>query len=209
MNTFIDHVVGCKHLVRLLLDNNKLGCAGAKSLARVLPHLCLQDLNIAFNEIGSEGLLAVIAGVSACTALHTLVLSGNNIDEAVSVALAGLLGSPTALCALFLDHTNLSSHSEKVIGNGIANNKASHLTVLTGMSLGKALAELGSPAECARISNEQALRYLSQVWQQYKQSTQGRATETIPDEDSGAREGNAEDRTCQKSLVVRAPTLGS
>ncbi len=53
MSSFVDCLVGYRSMKRLLLDNNKLGDAGAKSLAAVLPHMTLETLNVGFNDIGS------------------------------------------------------------------------------------------------------------------------------------------------------------
>lgn len=160
MESLIDY----RGLKQLLLDNNKLECQGAKTLALALPHMELEDLNLGFNGIKWDGMLGIINSSSASRTLRSLTLSGNAIDDNVSVALANMLAVNTVLSALYLDHTGLSPHAEKMIANGIARNKHLALQVLTGMDLGKALVQLGSPIECAAMSNDQSLRYLVQVW---------------------------------------------
>jgi Ran GTPase-activating protein (RanGAP) involved in mRNA processing and transport len=169
IGSFIDSIAGYRHLSRLLLDNNKLSGAGAKSLALALPHMQLQELNIGFNEIDSGGLLDVINNVTTSPTLKVVSLSGNSIDSAVAIALSNMLASNVVLKALYLDHTNLSSHGAKSIGSGIARNRKGALQVLTGMDLGKALVQLGSPLQLADMSNEQALKYLVQVWTYHEQ----------------------------------------
>ncbi|RYH31749.1 hypothetical protein EON65_02055, partial [archaeon] len=164
IGSFIDSIAGYCNLSRLLLDNNKLCGPGAKSLALALPHMQLQDLNIAFNEIDSEGLLAIINSVTQSVCLKVLTLSGNTIDNTVSVSVAHMLSLNATLSALYIDHTNLTSSGEKIIGSGIARNRRGVLQLLTGMDLGKVLVQLGSPAQLGDMSNENALRYLAQIW---------------------------------------------
>lgn len=124
----------------------------------------LQDLNIAFNDIDSEGLLAIINSVAQSVCLKVLTLSGNTIDNTVAVSVAHILSLNSTLSALYIDHTNLTSSGEKIIGSGIARNRRGVLQLLTGMDLGKVLVQLGSPAQLGDMSNENALRYLAQIW---------------------------------------------
>lgn len=169
MSSFIDCLIGYRSLTHLLLDNNKLGSAGAKSLALALPHMALQEMNVAFNEIDAEGVLALVDQLASSPTLHTLTLSGNVIDDKVAVHLANALSLTGQMMALYLDHTGLTSHAEESIAGGIARNRRGTLRILTGMDLGKALLRLGSPAQLAEMTNDQALRYLTQVWAFHEQ----------------------------------------
>jgi hypothetical protein len=165
MTSFIDSLISYNALQRLLLDNNKLNDAGAKSLALALPHMKLFDLNIGFNDIGAEGLLSIISCLlhPGCT-INSITLSGNIIDNTVAKELANMLLINCRLCELFVDRTNLSNIGERLIATGIASNKASSLRTLTGFELGKVLTSIGSPTHVNAMNNEQALRYLAQAW---------------------------------------------
>eukprot|EP01031_Cornospumella_fuschlensis_P030615 gene30615-36991_t len=192
IGSFIDSIAGYRNLSRLLLDNNKLCGSGAKSLALALPHMQLQELNIAFNDIDSEGLLAIIGSVAQSVCLKVLTLSGNTIDNAVSVSVAHMLSLNTTLSALYIDHTNLTSNGEKIIGSGIARNRRGVLQLLTGMDLGKVLVQLGSPAQLGDMSNENALRYLAQIWSIHdRQLQQSSSTKVSPSPSSASGLGDA------------------
>lgn len=165
MSTFVDSLVGYHQLRRLLLDNNKLGDGGAKALARALPEMSLHVLNVGFNEIGSEGLSAVLAYLSTPqSTLVSLTLSGNSIDNVVAKELANMLIGNLQLQELYIDRTNLTNIGERFIATGIASNKMCPIRILTGFELGNVLTQLGSPAAVAQMNNEQALKYLCQVW---------------------------------------------
>eukprot|EP01031_Cornospumella_fuschlensis_P026042 gene26042-31444_t len=192
IGSFIDSIAGYRNLSRLLMDNNKLCGSGAKSLALALPHMQLQELNIAFNDIDSEGLLAIIGSVAQSVCLKVLTLSGNTIDNTVSVSVAHMLSLNTTLSALYIDHTNLTSSGEKIIGSGIARNRRGVLQLLTGMDLGKVLVQLGSPAQLGDMSNENALRYLAQIWSIHdRQLQQSSSTRVSPSPSSASGLGDA------------------
>jgi hypothetical protein len=161
---FIDSAVGYNSLRRLLLDNNKLGDVGAKSLALALPHMQIHELNIGFNDISTDGLLAIIGSISSTPSIRVIALSGNTIDNTVAKVLANLLMLNSQITALHVDRTNMTSEAERFIGAGIASNRSCNLRVLTGFELGKVLTLLGSPAQVGDMSNETALRYLGQMW---------------------------------------------
>eukprot|EP01033_Poteriospumella_lacustris_P000634 gene634-439_t len=92
MSSFVDCLVGYRSLYRLLLDNNKLGDSGAKALALALPHMMLGVLNIGFNEISTEGLLAIVRYLATPdNTLASLCLSGNTLDNTVAKELANIL----------------------------------------------------------------------------------------------------------------------
>lgn len=164
MQPFIDSLIGYNTLQRLLIDNNKLGDGGAKALSLALPHMRLAELNVGFNEIGIEGLLSIVGGVTNSKSLSVLTLSGNTVDDSVAKALANMLMINTSLQAIYIDRTNLSSLGERFIATGIASNRFSALRKLTGFNLGKVLHLLGSPAVVCDMSNELALKYLYQMW---------------------------------------------
>lgn len=149
---------------RLLLDNNKLQDAGAKSLSLALPHLQIEELNISFNEIGSPGLTSIIQCIQSSRTVKSLWLSGNVIDNDVAKILATMLLKNTILQVLYMDHCSITTVGERFIGTGIASNKKCVLNVLTGFELAKVLVLLGSPAQIGELSNDSALKYLHQMW---------------------------------------------
>lgn len=161
---------GYTALNRLLLDNNKIGLAGALLLSEVLPSLQLSELNIGFNEIEADGLKAIVRNLVHNSYLHSLALSGNAIDGEVSRLIAFMLVHNSALEKLYLDRTNMDSRSEKNIAAGLASSKASALRTLTGFSLGPVLSSLGSPSVLESLSNDRVLRYLSQMWASQKEA---------------------------------------
>jgi hypothetical protein len=170
MSPFIDSLIGYHALRRLLLDNNKLEDAGAKSLALALPHMRLSELNIGFNEISVEGLLSIIGSITNSKSLTSIVLSGNTIDDTVAKALANMFMINNTLHAVYVDRTNLTSVGERFIATGIASNRHCALKTLTGFELGKVLHLLGSPSIVCDMSNELALKYLSQMWKNVEKS---------------------------------------
>lgn len=134
--------------------------------------MALTELNIGFNEIGAEGLQAIIAFLSRPQGTITsITLSGNIIDNNVAKELANMLIINCNLAALYIDRTNLTSVGERFVAISIASNKTSALRVLTGFELGKLLALLGSPPSVSAMSNENALRYLAQVWRDLERSS--------------------------------------
>lgn len=165
MSSFVDCLVGYRSLYRLLLDNNKLGDSGAKALALALPHMMLGVLNIGFNEISTEGLLAIVRYLATPdNTLASLCLSGNTLDNTVAKELANILIVNTQLQELYVDRSNMTNVGERFLATGVASNKACPLRILTGFELGKVLTQLGSPQAVAQMNNEQALKYLCQVW---------------------------------------------
>ena len=155
---------GYSSMVRLLLDNNKLGDKGAKCLAGSLLKLNLIELNIGFNGIEPEGLIDIVNAIYTNPTIETLTLSGNNITNTVSKVIANMLLHNYNLRQLFLDHSNIGPVGEKYISAGIATNKRSGVRILTGFHLGKVLVSLGSPPHLSDVSNETALTYLFMMW---------------------------------------------
>ncbi len=164
MKSFNDNIIGYHSLTRLLLDNNKICDAGAHSLALAIPHMQLTELNVGFNEIGPSGLISIVQCVQISPSIKKLTLSGNMVDNDVAKVLATMLLKNCVVFALYMDNCSISTMGERFIGTGIASNKKSSLRVLTGFELAKVLVLLGSPPQIGELSNEAALRYLSQMW---------------------------------------------
>jgi Ran GTPase-activating protein (RanGAP) involved in mRNA processing and transport len=131
----------------LLLDNNRIGDAGAAAVADALPTMALAELNIGFNDVGADGLTRVVTFLvdrgKGSGSLETLTLSGNTVGGDVSRLIAHMLVHNTTLRHLYLDHTAIGPVGEKNIAAGIASSKCSGLRVLTGFDLGRALTTLG------------------------------------------------------------------
>ena len=151
-------------MVRLLLDNNKLGDNGAKCLAGSLLKLNIIELNIGFNGIEPEGLIEIVNAIYRNPTIESLTLSGNNITNTVAKVIANMLLHNYNLRQLFLDHANIGPVGEKYISAGIATNKRSGVRLLTGFHLGKVLVTLGSPPHLNDVSNDTALTHLSMMW---------------------------------------------
>ena len=156
-------MAGYTSLKRMHIDNNMLGDKGALELAKVLPSTNIDDLNVGFNSILQEGLIAIIQSISTLS-LRQLVLSGNSIDGDVALALAGYLkGVDSDLRELYLDSCGLGAPSWHILVTAIATNKFSALEVLAGIQLGETLIDSGggSPRQLDRMSNSAALRSLT------------------------------------------------
>jgi Leucine-rich repeat (LRR) protein len=151
----------------LLLDNNKIGDLGAKLLASCVSSMNLVHLNVAFNDIGSEGVAALLHACllpvkSSCMSI--LNISGSTINTDVARLLADLICKNSTLNELSLDRANISSTGERYIAGGIASNRHSALVSFTGFDLGEVLTSLGSPPILAGMSNKKALAHLADMW---------------------------------------------
>jgi hypothetical protein len=155
----------------LSLDNNKVGDEGARLLARVLPTLLLEELNVGFNEIGNEGVTELIKAVVSNSTLRVLMLSGNAITTEGAREVAFMLSHNTELQTLYLDHMSIGQAGERYISAAVASSRDSALRNITGFGLGTALVQLGSPPQAGgfppfleSFSNEQVLQYLKNVY---------------------------------------------
>lgn len=151
----------------LLIDNNKLGDQGARLLASCVSSMNLSHLNVGFNEIGAEGITAVL---QAClmpiksTSMSILNISGSVINNEVARLLGDLLSKNRTLTELYMDRTNIGPAGERSIATGIASNRSCALSSFTGFDLGEVLIALGSPACLGTMPNKKALQYLAEMW---------------------------------------------
>jgi Ran GTPase-activating protein (RanGAP) involved in mRNA processing and transport len=98
-----------KQLTSLSLKSCGLGNSGAELLAQVLksPELSLQHLDLALNDIGSQGGLALADGLIENTTLTELVLSANNLGKAGRSLSNAIRDSKMPLTTLFMGSTQL------------------------------------------------------------------------------------------------------
>ena len=151
----------------LLIDNNKLGDIGAKLLASCLASMNLTHLNVAFNDIGPEGVTSLL---HAClmpinsSSMSILNISGSTLNTDVARLLADLIARNKTLAELYLDRANIGSAGERYIATGIASNRRSGLVSFTGFDLGEVLTTLGSPQILASMPNKKVLQHLQEMW---------------------------------------------
>jgi hypothetical protein len=158
-------------MTSLLLDNNKIGDSGAKILASCVASMNLSHLNVGFNDIGAEGVIALLQASLMpieSSSMSVLNLSGSVFNTDVARLLADLLVRNKTLTELYLDRTNIGSAGERHIAAGIASNRLCGLVSFTGFDLGEVLITLGSPAELAIMPNKKALRYLAEMWRAHE-----------------------------------------
>lgn len=163
---FIPYVL----LPRCLLGISPLFCyldAGAISLASALTSMKLVYLNLGFNEIAADGLLAVLKTCDPNNCMRSLTLSGNLMSPQVIQEIASKLSTTSILTELYLDHMNIGQAGEKRIAAGIATNKSLALTTFSGFCLGPVMAKLESfhPSVgfFCEASNYQTLQHLSLI----------------------------------------------
>ena len=151
----------------LLIDNNKLGDVGAKLLASCLSSMNLTHLNVAFNDIGPEGVTSLL---HAClmpinsSSMSILNISGSTLNTDVARLLADLIARNKTLAELYLDRANIGSAGERYIATGIATNRHCGLVSFTGFDLGEVLTTLGSPPAMASMPNKKVLQHLQEMW---------------------------------------------
>lgn len=155
----------------LLLDNNKIGDVGAKLLASCVSSMNLTHLNVAFNEIGPEGITALL---HAClmpinsSSMSILNISGSTLNTDVARLLADLIARNKTLAELYLDRANIGSAGERYIATGIASNRHCGLVSFTGFDLGEVLTTLGSPQALGSMSNKKVLQHLQEMWRAHE-----------------------------------------
>lgn len=88
---------------------NKIGLAGAKSLAAAFFHSPLVSIDISFNELGSEGMSLIAHSFPFQTRMTALNVQGNTIGVAGARNLASGLRTLSCLRALDVADNCLSS----------------------------------------------------------------------------------------------------
>jgi len=151
----------------LKLDNNKIGDRGAGYLATAIRSMLLEELYVGYNELGPMGVLHLISSLQGM-GLRVLQLSGNSIGADGAHAVAGYLAQDTTLTTIYLDHSGLGAMGERQVAAGIATNRSSALSQITGFELGVVLTLLGSPPVTSGLKNEDCLRYLRDIWAQHE-----------------------------------------
>ena len=171
-----ESLLGYTSMVKLQLDNNKIGALGGQLLARIIPTMRLEELDVGFNLIEADGLAALLQSLLPNQTLKTLSLSGNLMTVEVSLVMANILKNDSVLSHVHLDHVSIGPVGERNIAVGIATNVSSRLINLTGFHLGQVLTQLGSPPNLASMSNEKSLRYLHKMWSMHQDNSTMRAS---------------------------------
>lgn len=123
-----------KGLVRLYLEGNRIGDAGAVALAQwlQLPGNPLKELFLGANDIGPEGAAALAGCLTTNKTLTKLYLEGNRIGPTGAHAFATVLtecNGDTALKHLFCDNNDIGKEESTRLG------KALHSATVIGESL--------------------------------------------------------------------------
>mmetsp|Transcript_7758 Transcript_7758/g.11713 ORF Transcript_7758/g.11713 Transcript_7758/m.11713 type:complete len:689 (-) Transcript_7758:126-2192(-) len=157
---------GYSDLRHLLLDNNNIGCIGAKSIASILPTLSLRALNLSFNGINSPGIQEIMAAVLQCPNLTQLALSGNNVDTDAAQAIGNTVANPNCgLVSLSLEHTGIGQVGQKRIASGFLRNQKLKCKHFIGFNLGIVLVSLGMSQQLCSLTNELALDHIRSSWE--------------------------------------------
>lgn len=140
MNKLMNH-----NLVRLSLDNNKIGDSGCQLVAATLmsmPHLSC--LNLSFNQIACRGVTALMRALLGCESITYLGLSGNVMKISGAIAMGYALAHHPRLAHLDLDNCCLSQVSQCHISAGMISNRLVPMQSLNGFRIGPPLAAIGA-----------------------------------------------------------------
>jgi Ran GTPase-activating protein (RanGAP) involved in mRNA processing and transport len=119
------------YLEELFLDNNEIGDEGVSALVKLLPSMkALNTLSLALNNITVEGAKALATVLPALGELKLLELSLNNIGDEGTKALAEALPFMGALKTLTLSSCNITDKGAKALSDKLS------LTNITELDLG-------------------------------------------------------------------------
>lgn len=111
-------------LTHLDLCDNQIHAEGGRYLGRGLRHnVSLSSLNLRLNRLTDEGGRMLFEGIRDNSALTRLNVSGNSVGAEAAQALAGLLAEPrSALCSLDLSCNQLDDADVGVLRQALADN---------------------------------------------------------------------------------------
>jgi hypothetical protein len=127
-------------LVNLDVSDNKLGPAGARSLALTIQQGLVIRLDAAWNGLGSDGGLELLAGMRAAVepdCLTHLGLAWNGLGERGGIAMGEALVACPALVSLELAHNCLEEAAAHAIAHGLTQSKAIERLDLSHNPLGR------------------------------------------------------------------------
>ena len=136
---------------------NNIGTEGAVALAGGLKSCSnLQDLNLCTNNIGGEGAVALAGGLKSCSNLQVLHLSTNNIGDEGTVALADGLKSCSNVQYLYLSANNIGAEGAVALADRLKSFSNLQLLNLSDNNIGTE----GAVALADGLKSCSNLRYL-------------------------------------------------
>jgi len=133
----MNSIWGSSTMREIRLDNNRIQDRGAQLCAVVLTSIALETLDLAFNQVTTVGLKALMKNLSENTTLRSLGLCGIPIDQNASKAVSFALAYNSSLHALYLDNCSTGYASQRHIVAGVVSNRRSSLRVLTGFPIAR------------------------------------------------------------------------
>ncbi|GLC61910.1 hypothetical protein PLESTB_001818300, partial [Pleodorina starrii] len=148
---------GNTRLAVLGLSNNALGNGTAAMFGEVLALPSgLEDLDLSWNQIKSEGARALAEGISQNNTLTRLNLSWNGLENPGVQALGSMLLRNESLTSLDLTNTRMGAEACLVLAEGIRGNHTLEALILNGNSVG----DDGARFLMDAIKANNSLRYL-------------------------------------------------
>ena len=120
---------GIKHITSAIMNTVKVlelnnnGLTAEEAPAVVAMMVCLEELNISFNEFGDDGAVILSEGIAKTTTLKVLHLGFNNIAATGASAIACNLKHNNSLELLSINFIPISKDVAEVIAQAIAINK--------------------------------------------------------------------------------------
>ena len=104
------------YLVKLYINNNKLGDHGARVISEGIANTkTLQLLNISNNNIGSSGTISIANALASNTSLMELFMEDNEVGQFGAVAIADAITNNRTLKTLSLDNNTIDKESLMII----------------------------------------------------------------------------------------------
>ena len=85
--------------------------------------ICLEELNISYNNLGDHGAELLSEGITNTKTLRVLNISNNNIGPSGTTAIANALSNNTSLEELYMSKNSIGLDGAKALGSAIINNK--------------------------------------------------------------------------------------
>ena len=124
----------------LSLESNDFAVEGARTLGRFLKsgqNKTLSSLNLGFNRLGDEGVVALVDGLKSNGSLRKLFIGDCNISDDGAIALASLLEHGSHLKDLFLQGNGIGEAGLMAVANALKRNQSlQYLAVFRNPGLG-------------------------------------------------------------------------
>ena len=106
-----------------VLDMSYNGLTAQEAVAISDMMICLEELDINYNELGDHGAELLSEGITNTKTLRVLDISGNNIRPSGTTAIANALTNNTSLEELYMYDNYIEQDGAIALGNAITNNK--------------------------------------------------------------------------------------